>query len=103
MSTPTPVSSLSQLFSTLFTSVKSGLITAIVPNLLTFLQNTANLNPLSLPDQLKYLAQLDLLRSATFANITTLIPEEVQQLNALFSNELQAVLQKAQATTAKPA
>jgi hypothetical protein len=85
-------------FSSLFTAIKSGLITTIVPDLLTFLQNTKGLNLLSLTDRLQYVAQLDLLRSTVMTQLPNLEVADLQQLNALFSNELQSVLNGALAS-----
>lgn len=90
---------LSQLFSALFTAIKSGLITTLVPDLLTFLQNTQKLDLLSVAGQAQYISQLDLLRSSAMAGLTTLAPTEIQQLNQTFSNEMEAALQKLLAST----
>jgi hypothetical protein len=87
-------------FSSLFTAIKSGLITTIVPDLLTFLQNTKGLNLLSLTDRLQYVAQLDLLRATAMTQLPNLAVTDLQQLNTLFSNELQSVLSGALASTA---
>lgn len=91
----TSSSPVAQFFEGIFAAVKSGLAQAAIPPALTFLQNTSGLNPLSLSDQLKYIAQLDLLRSSAMANLTSLAPAELQQIDATISNELQAALQKA--------
>lgn len=82
----------SDFFSTLFAAIKNGFLTAIIPDLLTFLQNTKGLNLLSVTDRLTYVAQLDLLRSTVMTQLPNLAVTDLQQLNTLFSNELQSVL-----------
>lgn len=79
-------------FSTLFTAIKSGFLSTIIPDLLTFLENTKGLNLLSVTDRLTYVAQLDLLRATVMIQLPNLGVTDLQQLNMLFSNELQSVL-----------
>lgn len=92
MTTSSPVAS---FFQGIFTAVKAGLAQAVIPPTLTFLQNTSGLNSLSLSDQLKYIAQLDLLRSSVMANLTSALPTELAAIDATISNELQTALQNA--------
>lgn len=82
----------SVFFSTLFAAIKSGFLTTIIPDLLTFLENTKGLNLLSVTDRLTYVAQLDLLRATVMTQLPNLAVTDLQQLNTLFSNELQSVL-----------
>lgn len=82
----------SLFFSALFTAIKSGFLTAIIPDVLTFLENTKGLNLLSITDRLTYVAQLDLLRATVMTQLPNLAVTDLQQLNTLFSNELQSVL-----------
>ena len=86
----------------IFTSVKAGLAKDAIPPALTFLQNTTGLNPLSMSDDLKYIAQLDLLRSSLVANLTSSAPAELQAIDATISNELQVALQSALAKATVP-
>lgn len=83
---------LSQFFQTIFAAIKGGLATAIIPSLITFFENTGKLDLLSVPGQLAYVAQLDLLRSAVGASLTSAAPTEIQAINQTFSNEMQAAL-----------
>lgn len=98
---------LSQLLSTLFAALKNQVVLTAAPDLITFLGNTAKLDPLSLAGQLGYVSQLDLLRSSLQAGLTTLAPGEIQQVIQTIDNEfeaaLQAALAKAQAASAPAA
>jgi hypothetical protein len=88
---------LSQLLSTLFAALKNQIVLAAAPDLITFLGNTAKLDVLSVPGQIAYVAQLDLLRSSLAASLTSLAPSEFTAINTAISNELQAAIQKAEA------
>lgn len=101
MSTPAPVptyNALPAFFQSLFVGIKNGLITDVIPPLLTFIQNTKGVNPVTSP--FTYVAQLDLLRSSVIAGLPNLAQGEIAQIDAVFSNELQAALSAAQAATA---
>jgi hypothetical protein len=82
----------SVFFSTLFAAIKSGFLSTIIPDLLTFIEHTKGLNLLSITDRLTYAGQLDLLRATVMTQLPNLAVTDLQQLNALFSNELQSVL-----------
>jgi hypothetical protein len=96
MSSTASTLNVSTFFQMLFTGIKSGLVTDIVPALITFIQNTKGLNPLT--NVLTYVAQLDLLRSSVIAGLPNLVQSEIAQIDAVFSNELQSVLAAAQAS-----
>ena len=89
---------LSLIVSTLLAVARSGLVSTILPDILTFLQATRGLNPLTQP--LEYIAQLDLLRSTFLTQLPGLAIAEAQGLNTLFSNEIQDVIAKAKAAAA---
>jgi hypothetical protein len=101
--TPAAPSAFTQFLQSIFAGVRQGLAIEEIPPVVVFLENTKGLNPTALPDQLKYAAQLDLLRTTLAANLTTLLPAEILSLNAVISNELQAVLEKALTNATTPA
>jgi hypothetical protein len=86
---------LSQFFDSIFAAARAGLAASVLPPLGVFFQNTVKLDPLLSPgDAIAWVAQVDLLRSAVMANLTTALPAELIQLNQTFSNEIQAALTK---------
>jgi hypothetical protein len=82
----------SVFFSTLFAAIKSGFLSTIIPDLLTFIENTKGLNLLSVTDRLTYAAQLDLLRATAMTQLPNLAVTDLQQLN---TSVLTAALPKA--------
>lgn len=86
---------LGQLLATIFGGLKNELIIQVAPAAITFLGNTSKLDPFSVPGQLAYVAQLDLLRSSIAGAITSAAPTELTTINTAISNEIQAVLQAA--------